>query len=311
MRFKIRQEMYRMRWVYSTIIKIIVLSLTILAESPRTHAQISNMGAMYFSNTYLGSPALAGLEQGLNLNLGYKKQWMRIPGSPTVQTITAEYAVNNKVGIGLNFYNDNAGLFKRTRIIASYAYHLPIDEEQRLHFGISLGFMNERINYEEINGDTDDSFIDNYNHQEPTIDGDFGLAYTRKGLTIQASMPNLKEHFQRGVMNDISNHTTFFSSVSHKFPLVNGYDYIGIEPKISYRGVNGINNIMDVGANLSYANNQLNFFGMYHSSENATFGFGFNYQSFGINGIYTTATRKISGYTSGNFEINLKVKLLQ
>lgn len=299
---------YKMKCSYCTIIKTICLLLAMLAEIPQTHAQIDHMGAMYFSNPYLGNPAMAGLAGGLNLNFGYKKQWENIPGSPTVQTITAEYAANNKVSLGLNFYNDKAGLFKRTHIEASYAYHLPIDDVQRIHFGVSLGFMNERISYEEINGDTNDSFIDYYNQQKPYIDGSFGLAYTLAGLTIQASIPNLKENLQRDIVNDI-NRATFFSSMSYKFSLAKDDDNIGIEPKVSYRGFNGINNIVDLGANLSYARDRLNLFGMYHSSENATFGFGFTYQSLGINGIYTTASHKISAYTSGNFEINLTLHL--
>jgi hypothetical protein len=53
----------------------------------------------------------------------------------------------------------------------------------------------------------------------------------------------------------------------------------------------------------------INLFGMYHSSESTTFGFGINYQAIGINGMYTTATSALGAYTNGNFEINVQLRI--
>lgn len=295
---------------YIIYLKTVILFLTMLNIRQETHAQLNPMGALYFQNQYLGNPAMAGLESGLNINLGYNKQWYNIPGSPVVQTMTADYALNNKVGLGLNIYNDKAGLFKRTRTVASYAYHLPLNkEDQKLSFGLSLGFMNERVSNENIIGDMDDINIFDYNRRNTYLDGDFGIAYTGTRLTFQAALPNMKSYFKRDILNNPVDRSTFFSAISYKALLSDGPEAFGLEPKISYRGVKNFDNILDIGANLTYANNRVNLFGMYHSSESATFGLGLNYQSIGFVGMYSTATSALSGYTNGNFEISLKVNL--
>jgi hypothetical protein len=43
------------------------------------------MGVLYFQNQILGNPEMAG-KGGLNLNMGIRKQWNTIPGSPSAQT---------------------------------------------------------------------------------------------------------------------------------------------------------------------------------------------------------------------------------
>ena len=273
-------------------------------------AQLSPMGAMYFQNQYLGNPAMAGSAKGLNLNLGYRQQWSSIPGGPVMQTFTADYEFNAKVGLGLNVYNDQAGLLKRTRTVASYAYHLPLNEDNRkLSFGLSLGFMNERISNEDIHGDPGDLNVSLYNQRETYIDGDFGIAYTSNRLSLQAVVPNMKSYFKRDITTNPVDRSTFFSAISYKVKLSQA-DGLGIEPKVAYRGVKGFDNIVDAGANLSYANNQVNFFGMYHSSKSTTFGLGLNYHSIGFIAIYTNATTSLGSYVNGNFEIGLKLNLL-
>lgn len=57
--------------------------------------------------------------------MGIRKQWNNIPGSPSAQTSTVDYDLTDKAGIGFNGNNDKAGIFKRTRLVSTYAYHLP------------------------------------------------------------------------------------------------------------------------------------------------------------------------------------------
>lgn len=235
-----------------------------------------------------------------------------ILSKPLNAKLTADYALNDKVSLGLNIYNDKAGLFKRTRTVASYAYHLLLNEDdQKLSFGLSMGFMNQRVSNEDINGDPGDANINNYNQRDTYVDGDFGIAFTNNKFSIQAALPNMKGFFKKDLLNNPVDRSTFFSAIGYKVGLSGGYEAFMIEPKICYRGKQGFDNILDVGANLSYAGNHVNLFGMYHSSESATFCVGLNYQAISISGIYTTATSALSGYTNGNFEINLKVSLFK
>ena len=268
-------------------------------------AQLNPMGALYFQNQYLGNPAMAG-RKGLDVNMGYRTQWSSIPGGPSSQMLTGDYAFARNAGIGLNVSNETSGLFKSLRSVATYAYHLPLSENNtKLSFGLSLGFLNERLSQEDLNGDPNDMIVANYNQRETYVDGDFGMAFTSNKLSVQAALPNMKGVFKRDLVNRSINHPTFFSAVSYKIDGGNP-DGIGLEPKVVYRGIKGLNNILDIGANVSYANNKVNLFGMYHSVGSATFGLGMNYQQFSIMGIYSTTNTSLAGYTNGSFEIGLK-----
>jgi len=294
---------------FNTLKTVLLLFVSIMVQQQAT-AQLNPMGALYFQNQYLGNPAMAGTG-GLNLNMGYRKQWNTIPGSPSTQSITADYGITSKAGLGLSVYNDVSGLFKRTRAVGTYAYHLPINaNDDKLSFGLSLGMMNEHINTDELSGDPNDMSISNFNQRGAYLDGDFGMAYTTGKLSVQFALPNLKGILKQDEIRGLIDRPTFFSAISYKIQTGAETD-LQIEPKAVYRGVNGFNNILDLGANLSYAGNKLNLFGMYHSTQSATYGIGMNYQNIGFSGMYNTSTAALSNYTNGNFEISLKVNLFK
>lgn len=290
-----------------------ILLLLVVITGTEVSAQLNPLAGIYFNNEYLGNPAMAGIEQGLNLNLGYRQQWSSVPGAPVTQSITAHYGTGKKVGLGLNIHNDEAGLIKRTRVMGTYSYHLPLnDESQKLRFGISLGFMDDRVMSENINGDQNDASVGKFNQRETYIDGDFGVAYTSNKLTVQGAIPNLKGFLQKEDINGAADRPTFFSAVSYKFYFPKAMDGFEVEPKVALRGVEGFDNIVDVGANFSVANRAASVMAVYHSSESATIGMAAVIKNFGdITANYTTATSALSEYTSGNFQIGLKLTLLR
>lgn len=300
-----------MKGIYK--LAILTLMMITFASQFKSFGQANPMGALYFQNQFLGNPAYAGLHQGLDLNLGIRRQWSNIPGSPISQTATADYAITPKAGVGINVYNDRSGLFKRTRAMASYAYHLPLsgDEEHNLSFGLALGVMSERLSSEDIKGDQGDISVQNFNQRETYMDGDFGIAYTSNGLNLQGVLPNMKAFFKKDNFINSIDLVNFYTAASYKINLSGGSSGIGLEPKVVYHDIKGFDNLLDAGINLTLADNKLSFLGMYHSSKSTTFGMGLNYGTFGFQGIYTTATSALSNYTNGNFEISLKLKVLR
>ncbi len=299
-----------MKRKYNLAILVLLIAFTAQKNS---FGQANPMGALYFQNQFLGNPAYAGLHQGLDLNLGIRRQWSNLPGSPTMQTATADYAMTPKAGVGLNVYNDRSGLFKRTRAMASYAYHLPLsgEESHNISFGLALGVMSERLGSEDLKGDPNDMSVQNYNQRETYMDGDFGFAYTSNTLNLQAVLPNMKAFFKKDDFVNSIDLVTFYTAASYKITLTDGPAGIGVEPKVVYHGIKGFDNLMDAGVNLTFADNKLNFLGMYHSSKSTTFGMGLNYGYIGFQGIYTTATSALSNYTNGNFEISMKLKVFR
>jgi len=293
-------------------IKILCVFALFTVCTQKANAQLSGMQTMYYQNQYLANPAMAGLEQGLNLNLGYQQQWTSVPGGPKLQNFTADYNSGNRVGLGLNVNSDVAGLINRTRVMGTYAYHLPLnDKDDKLSFGLSLGINNTYIDYTKVNGDQGDASVQNYNQRNVYVDGDFGISYTSEKLNVQAAIPNLKSVF----FNDDANsnlevdRATFFSAVSYKAHLDNGISNITLEPKVAFRGVKGFDNILDAGAMLTMNDYKLNFSGMYHTNKSFTVAFGVGLENMSLVGAYTNNTGPLSVYANNTFEFGIKLKM--
>lgn len=291
-----------------TTYKFLALLLVIFTGS-NSYAQLNPLAAQYYSNRFLINPAYAGSTDGIKVNAAYRKLWSNVPGSPLTQSITADYG-KGKVGVGLNVYNESAGLQRQTRVTGSYAYHLQLGEEQQqLHFGISLGFMSQRLENSDIYGNPNDPMVGQYNDRKTYLDGDFGIAYTSGTFSLQASIPNLKSVLKKDVIK-LADVTTFYAASSYHFKLTEGAEGIDLEPMVAYRGVQGFDNIWDAGAQLEIANQQVFMTGIYHSTKNATFGLGMDFKKkYLVSGNYTTQTSALSGYTNGSFELNLRLSL--
>lgn len=269
-------------------------------------AQLNPLGATFYQNQYLGNPAMAGLNEGFRLNAGFNQQWSQIPGSPKAQFITVDHR-SNKVGLGLSLYADKAGLLKRNRAVATYAYHLPLSaDNDQLHFGISLGALSERLSSEDVDGTPLDISVQRFNERPVTLDGDFGMAYTSGRLNIQVAIPNLKNFFTKERYNTL-NWNTFFTAISYKFMTDSTKRAFIIEPKVSYRGVKGYDDMFDVGVNVAMNSNKIYGTIIYHTTNSVSVGMGVNFNKFSILGMHTSGTSALRNYSSGNFEIGLGV----
>lgn len=266
---------------------------------------------MYFQNRYISSPALAGLESGWFASAAYKVQWTMIEGAPHMGYFTTEYgSPNKKVGAGIHFYNEYAGLIRRTSLKASYAYHLPLSEQndQFLDFGLALGMLDEGLNMDKVKGNLEDISLYNFNERKLYFDGDFGIGYRNQNLSLQASMPNLKRLFHRDLLRNIADRALFFASASYKFNL-QGRGLESIEPLFMFRGIQNYKNIFDAGVNMQFYDQKLFFNSIYHSTNSVTFGIGTLYKKqLNILVQYTTNTSDLQNYSNGEFEMALKYK---
>lgn len=274
----------------------------------KAYAQLNPMGSTYFQNQYLANPAMAGTEEGWDINAGYKVQWTAIEGAPSMQSLTAAFGTSNKkIGLAINLYNENAGVILRTALKATYAYHLPMnDEDSFLDFGVSGGFMNEWIDYQKVIGERDDRSLDQFNGRKWYVDGDFGIAYRNPQLTVQGSLPNLKRFVNRDFSRNIVDRALYMGSVSYLFTSAG----FAIEPKLMYRGVSNYNDIIDIGTQVRCFEDKLMLSSVYHSTNSFTVGVGTWYQKqLRILCLYTTDTSALQKYSNGEFEIALQYRL--
>ncbi len=288
----------------------VLLVVVNLAFAGVLNAQILPLNAQYFQNRYLVNPSMAGINEGFNINASFRKQWSNIPGAPLTQGITLDQQLDH-VGWGLNIYNEKSGGIQRTKAVGTFAYHLPLSNNgQQLNFGISFGANQDRLDLSSVsNSDINDPAIARFNDRGYYLDGDFGISYTSKNLSIEGALPNMRALFRKDDLN-FADKPTFYSAVSYKFNLSSDMDAISLEPKAVFRGIKNYQNLWDAGLNASLADDRLYLMAMYHNTQNATIGLGTNYKStLYFMAYYDTATSAISGYTGGDFEVNIRLNL--
>ena len=292
----------------ATCVSVLFATTILLFNTAK--AQILPLNGQYFQNRYLVNPSMAGITEGFNINGSFRKQWSNIPGAPITQSITLDQQLN-KVGWGVNIYNEKAGGIQRTKAVGTFAYHLPLNnEDQQLNFGVSFGASQDKLDLSSIrNSDINDPSIARFNDRGYYLDGDFGVSYTSNGLNIEGAVPNMRSVFRKDDLN-YADKPVFYSAVSYKFNFGTGLNGVSLEPKGIFRGIKNYDNLWDAGVNATFANDKLYVMAMYHSTENATVGFGMNYKStLYFMAYYNTATSAISGYTDGDFEISVRLNL--
>lgn len=302
-----------MKTLYTLAIRVFAV-FTLLAGffllSHSASAQLVPFGASYYQNQYLFNPAMAGYQQGLAVQAGYRQQWSAMPGSLKAQYVTGDYRFSDKVGLGITVTNQEAGLINESKFAATYAYHLVLNDARKrtLHFGLSAGVQREHLDEGAVKGDPDDPLVSSFNNRGVYVDGDFGVVFTEDKLTAQFALPNARMFFE-DLSADYANRPTFFASLSYKL-ITGGVTPVGIEPKVCYRGVTNYKNLFDVGANFTFQEGAVHALVVYHSSKNATLGAGMNIASrFRFTALYLTGTPSVGSYSKGNFELALRVLL--
>jgi type IX secretion system PorP/SprF family membrane protein len=292
-------------------LKVLLVLTILLGSALYSRAQLNPFQSMYFQNKYLYNPAVAGLDQNLNINIGYRQQWSSFPGAPKTGTFTADFQPTEKVGLGLNVNDDQSGLIRTTRVMGTYAYHLPLSSAgDHLSFGLSLGVNDSRVDYSRINGDVTDMEVAQYNQLKAYVDGDFGMAYTSDRLYIGGSLPNLKAAFFKSSDSRFdADRLLFIAIASYKFPLQGDGKGFTLEPLGGYRIVKGYKDIVDAGFNFTLNDYGLYLQSIYHTNKAVAVGVGLDQRTFALNFAYNLETGELSNYTNGAFELGIKIKL--
>jgi type IX secretion system PorP/SprF family membrane protein len=289
----------------NVLVTFMLSALLVLDQT--SSAQLNPFGASYFQNQYLFNPAMAAHQQNLLLNGGYRREWNSVPDGPVGQYLSGEYGFSDKVGVGLIINNEEAGLLQTTSARGTYSYHISLNDSRKLHFGLSAGVWNRRVDKTNMNGDPSDLSL--VNAARTNFDADFGVAYTDERLTIQGAFPNMVSFFGKDE-SEMVDKAMLFASASYKLT-VSEDDGLTLEPKVAFRGIKGYDHIIDAGANLSFRNN-LNVFGIYHSSKNATLGAGLTIKNkLTLSAIYTSSSNVLKNYTGGNIELGVRFSFLE
>ncbi len=138
------------------------------------NAQQESQFANYIHNPYLFNPAAGGMMDLVQIDLGYRNQWITTDGNPSTVYLTGHSRIVSKnsgltaisefnldkenvyktpertIGelkhvIGGKFMRDGIGPFQKTSVYGSYAVHLPLIKSLNVGVGLSAGWGNFQV----------------------------------------------------------------------------------------------------------------------------------------------------------------------
>jgi len=137
--------------------------------------------SQYIYNKFLINPAVAGSDGYTSFNLTSRQQWIGYSGSPQTYSLSFQSRLLKKrfsikenlfnrnvyrpstdghVGIGANIFSDINGLVHKTGFSTSYSYHLWLDGETQMSFGLSFSAYLYRIDHKQIEFEDPDPWAD-------------------------------------------------------------------------------------------------------------------------------------------------------
>jgi type IX secretion system PorP/SprF family membrane protein len=123
----------------------------ILAGITPAHAQQSAIFSQYIFNLFAINPAYAGARETLSANVGYRAQWLAVPGSPRTLNFNVHTPLlAHNMAIGLLVQADETGARSAPKVAAAYAYSVQLSAREKLRFGVQGGVMNYQIHWNRL-----------------------------------------------------------------------------------------------------------------------------------------------------------------
>jgi type IX secretion system PorP/SprF family membrane protein len=253
---------------YNNFIQFTLQVLLSLVLVNKVQAQTEPMYSQYMHNQVAINPAYAGNREALNLNFFQRRQWIGIDGAPQTSSVSIDKSFNdNKLGWGLQLFDDRLGVEKATGANFMLSSKIRISENGYLSGGLSTGLMNYRIDLLSVTGrftPSDPAFYSNFNKWVPNVG--LGVFYNTDKFYAGVSIPNvLKSRLSafdiiRSGLQKVNNYHVFITS---------GYVFdvnedLKIKPSTMIKLVSGAPIQVDLNTNVWLKN---------------IFGFGFSYRT--------------------------------
>lgn len=116
----------------------IILIASVVLLSVQAVAQQLPRSTQFAMNPYLVNPAVAGTDVSTPILASYRNQWAGFNAAPSTYTLSAHTALPNKIGVGgIFFRDDTGGAIKRTGMELTGSYHIDLNNQDAVSFGLS------------------------------------------------------------------------------------------------------------------------------------------------------------------------------
>ncbi len=325
------------------IVRLLSLIFLIFVVKP-VFSQTAGQYTMWFQNHYLVNPAAAGNKNYTDVSLGYRKQWAGVKNSPQTIYATGHSVLNRpkthqrsalrlsntkngvyrkqkdfskpmiKHALGGTLNSIDQGAFKRTEALVSYAFHLPIQRDLSLSFGLSGGLNSFGF---------DESIATVLDERDPVYQA-YVAGENSNQLNINAGIYLYSDLFFVGfssnqlLQNDLQiadiKTTAAQSNLKMQHILIGGYNFdltndFRLSPNVLFRATQSNPLTYEFGANLSYQQ-FINGGLSYRSDDAISIQFGIqanHFLKFGYAYDYTLS--ELSAVASGSHEVYIGLTL--
>jgi len=261
-------------------------------------------------NDYIINPAIAGTHSYYQIRSNHRFQWIGITDPPLTNTLSI-YGPHSSLPMGFGGYlfSDVTGPSSRTGLNGSYAYNISVNEDIRLSMGLSLGFIQYKIDGTRISlPDPSDIVMQGTVYSTLVPDASFGLYLYASNFyagfsATQLLGNNLKIYDVKSGLNKLKSH----------FYLTGGYKYFinpdfALEPSVIIKKTSPVPLQIDFNVKALYQN--MVWLGLSIRSNDAmSILLGYLYQDkFYIGYSYDIGISDIRKYNSGSHEIMIGYK---
>ena len=180
--------------------KQVLLSTLLLMQVQLLLAQSqpSTLPRMYFFVPTLLNPAMAGLDEEMEVSVIHQRQMTQIGAGPQTQV----FSINNgfsdyNTGLGINLYRDQNGPLSLTSAEGAFSYKLNYDKNEEgesthyVSFGLSAGIQLWRLNIKDLEAYNDDPVFLLQGESRPSMSASFGMLYYYEGFKGGFSVQNI------------------------------------------------------------------------------------------------------------------------
>ena len=296
---------------YKLFCSILLILFSSICIFEKTNAQTETMYSQYMFNMSNINPSFVA-NDGIKSFTFYKRhQWMGLEGAPQTNSISIESPLlNNRAGIGLQFYDDKIGDEHATGLNTSLSTKIKISNYDYLSAGINIGLMNYRIDLmslsEKAFQQNDIVYNNNFNKLMPILGA--GIFYTSKNFYSGISLPSILKsrltdiNLTRSNLQKVNKQHVFLTAGATFF--IN--DDLTLKPSILVKVISSAPVTLDFNTNI-WLKNFLGF-GVSYRTSNAVVGI-FELKTknkLKIGYAYDLNLNPIKYYNSGSHEIVLK-----
>lgn len=305
---------------------ILTIAISSLIGLNYIKAQTNPLLGQYIQNMPAYSPSMAGMNNFLDINAGFRKQWVGLHEAPSANYASAYGTLNPKEksenGLGLPIMKhgvggfvlfEEQGFYKQSEVSFTYAVHVPLFKDIFMSVGISPSIYHGRFDVDKVwvkdpSGDQTYQSIMQNGTSNTTL-------HVNTGLTLYSS----KFYFSYGLMEatDVliaGNRDFNNNSSTNRHHFLAGYRYglnedFELIPNTFVRLDQARPAFFEVGMRARYQSNM--WAGLSYRNDNTFVGMlGMNFmEKFKFGYAYEFKSGDISQYNGGTHELVLGMRL--